>query len=169
MAIARDLTARFGTPAAVTCQLVTTVPLRCTATLADGTVLPIAIEHGKTEYGWRVDGIVIEAKPIVGFVEAGLASVHVSQAVDCGPPVQVIQPGERLVCKLAGGGAAFVAIAPGGEASLELALDPAAAAARTELLSADRDRELTRQSLELETLAGESDGEEEVPADAGVP
>jgi hypothetical protein len=169
-AIASDLSARFGT-SVVSCVLLAGVmPLKCIAKLADGTELPIAIEHRKTEWEWRVDGLVIDTKPIVSFVQTGLAGVHVNQTVDCGPPVIVIQPGERVVCKLAGGGAAFVAIDKHGEASLELALDPASAAARTELLSADRDRELTKQSKELETLAGESDGEEAVPAvDGGVP
>ncbi len=172
-AIARDLTARFGTPVTARCLVLTVVPLQCTAQLGDGTELPIAIEHARKEWGWRVDGRVIETKPVVAFVQEHLAAIHVTQAVDCGAPVQVVKPAERLVCKLAGGGAAFVMFAPDGEASIELALDSASAAARTELTSTDRDRELTKQSSELETLAGESDGEEAVPAagsgDAGVP
>lgn len=171
--IARDLTARFGTPVTARCLLLTVVPLKCTAKLGDGTELPIAIEHARREWGWRVDGRVIETKTVVTFVQQHLANIHVTQAVDCGAPVQVIQPADRLVCKLAGGGAAFVAFAPDGEASIELALDPASAAARSELTSSDRDRELTKQSSELESSAGDSDGEDEVPAsssdDAGVP
>lgn len=169
-AIARDLTARFGTLVTTRCLTLTVVPLKCTATLSDGTELPIAIEHTKADWGWRVDGIVIEARAIAAFVEAGLAGVGVEQAVDCGPPIQVIEPGERVVCKLAGGGAGFVEIAGDGTASLELALDAASAAARMELSSADRDRDLIKQSKDLERLAGESDGEEAVfTADAGVP
>lgn len=177
-AIARDLTARFGTPVTARCLVLTVVPLKCTAKLGDGTELPIAIEHTRSEWGWRVDGRVIETKPVVAFVQEHLAAIHVGQAVDCGAAVQVVKPSERLVCKLAGGGAAFIAFAPDGDASIELALDPQSAAARTELTSSDRDRELTKQSSDLETLAGESDGEEAVdnrapPAagsgDAGVP
>jgi hypothetical protein len=172
-AIARDLTARFGTPVTARCVVLTVVPLKCTATLGDGTELPIAIEHARKEWGWRVDGRVIETKSVVQFVQEHLANIHVTQAVDCGTPVQVVKPSEQLVCKLAGGGAAFIAFAPDGEASIELALDPASAAARMELTSSDRDRELTKQSAELESRAGDSDGEEAVPAsssaDAGVP
>jgi hypothetical protein len=172
-AIARDLTARFGTPVSARCLVLTVVPLKCTARLADGTELPIAIEHARKEWGWRVDGRVIETTSVVTFVQQHLANVHVTQAVDCGSPVQVIPLQDRLVCRLAGGGAAFVSFAPDGDASIELALDPASASARMELTSSDRDRELTKQSSELESRAGESDGEDEVPAssgdDAGVP
>jgi len=168
-AIASDLSARFSTQVNVSCDVIVLYTIGCTAKLADGTELPIAIEHGKTEYGWRVDGIVIDSKAIVSYVQDGLAAVHVTQAVDCGPPVQVIKRGALIVCKLAGGGAAFVALAADGQASLELELDPAAAAARSELQSSDKDRELTTQSSELESLAGETDGEEEVVTDAGVP
>lgn len=153
--------------------MLTVVPLKCTATLGDGTELPIAIEHARTEWAWRVDGRVVETKAVVTYVQHHLANIHVTQAVDCGPPVQLIQPADRLVCKLAGGGAAFVAFARDGEASIELALDPASAAARMELESSERDRELTTQSADLESRAGESDGEDEVAApssdDAGVP
>lgn len=166
-AIARDLTARFGTSVAVRCDAVGTFPLACTGKLPDGTELPIAITHTKHAWDWHVDGVVVDTQAVVSFVQDGLASVRVEQAVDCGSRIQVIPHGDRVVCKLAGGGVAFVAFAPDGSASLELALDPAAAAARTELMTADKDRELAAQSKELETLAGESDGEE-ATGDAGV-
>lgn len=167
--IAADLSARFGTSVTAHCVMLTVVPLKCTAKLADGTELPIAIEHAPTEWQWHVQGRVVESAPVVRFVKDGLASVHADQTVDCGPRVQVIKRGDRLVCKLGGGGAAFVELDATGAASLELALDAAAASARTELTSADREHDLTKQSKELEPLAGESDGEEAVPADAGVP
>ncbi len=167
--ISADLGARFSTSVTTRCLMLTVVPLKCIATLADGTELPIAIEHARTEWQWHVDGVVIEAAPIVAYVEEGLAGLHVAQQVDCGSRIQVIKRGDRVVCKLAGGGAAFVDIAPDGSTSLELALDAATATVRTELTSADRDRELTKQSKDLEPLAGQSDGEEAVAADAGVP
>jgi len=102
------------------------------------------------------------------FVEDALASVHAVQMVDCGRPVQVLRTGESLVCKLGGGGVALVSIAADGEATVELELDVAAAAARTELTTPDRERELVQQSKALEDLGGETDGEEATP-DAGVP
>lgn len=168
-AISADLGARFGTSVTTRCLMLTVVPLKCTATLGDGTELPIAMDHARTEWRWHVDGVVIETAPIVAYVEEELAGIHVAQAVDCGRRIQVIKRGDRVVCKLAGGGAAFVDIAPDGSTSLELALDAEIAEARTELTSADRDRELTKQSTDLERLAGQSDGEEAVAADAGVP
>lgn len=169
-AIERELATRFGTQVTTACTFAGAFPVRCIAKLADGTELPIAIENAsKDEWGWRVDGTVVETAQIVAFVTDGLAAMHVPQAVDCGAKLQVIKPGERVVCKLASGGAAFVAIAPDGSTTLELALDPQAAAARTELVTADRDRELAEQSKALEPLSGATDGEEAVVADAGVP
>lgn len=167
-AIARDLTARFGTSVTARCLLAGAVPVKCSAKLGDGTALPIAIENAsKTEWGWRVDGRVIETKAIAAYVQEGLADVHVTETASCGAPIQVIKPGERIVCKLSGGGAAFVDIAADGSTSLELALDSVSAAARMELVTPDSERELTKQSKALEPLAGESDGEGPM-ADAGV-
>jgi hypothetical protein len=74
-----------------------------------------------------------------------------------------------VACTLSGGGAAFVQVAADGSTTLELALDKASAAARTELVTPERDRELTLQSKRLEDLEGESDGEEAVAGDGGVP
>lgn len=169
-AIARDLTARFGTPATVTCTLAAAIPVRCDATLADGTKLPIAIENvgEKAEWGWRVDGLVIETKQIVELVQAELATLRVQQTATCGMPIVVIAPGDRIACTLSGGGAAFVRIESDGTSSLELALDAASAAARTELVTPDRDRQLIEQSKALEVLEWESDGEEAIPTDGGV-
>ena len=167
--IARDLGTRFGTSARVHCEIALGVPAKCTGTLADGTELPIAIENtSKEEWGWKVNGRVVETKLVRPFVEDALASVHATQTVDCGRPVQVLRAGESVVCKLGGGGVALVAIAEDGEATVELELDPAAAEARTELMTPDRERELSQQSKALENLGGETDGEEATP-DAGQP
>jgi hypothetical protein len=166
--IAHDLGARFGTPATVHCEIVLGVPVQCTAKLADGTELPLALDNAnKDEWGWKVKGRVVETKLVVPYVSEALASVHAYQTVDCGRPVQLLPPGDAVVCKLGGGGVALVSFADDGEASVELELDPAAAAARTELVTPDRERELAQQSKALESLGGETDGEEPTP-DAGV-
>jgi hypothetical protein len=168
--IARDLTARFATPVTVTCTMSGPVPVRCLATLADKTELPIALEEAsKAEWGWHIDGLLIESGPIVQYVQEQLASLKIAQTATCGPRVQAIKPGERVSCTLSGGGAAFVTVAADGSTSLELALDTDAAAARSEPVTPERDRELTARSAALEDLEGESDGEEEVTGDGGVP
>jgi hypothetical protein len=168
--IARDLTARFGTPVTVACTVAAGAPVACTATLADKTTMPIAIENAsKEEWGWRIDGRVIESKTIAAYVEGELAALKISETVTCGPPVQVVKPGERISCTLSGGGAAFVHVAADGSTTLELALDKDSAAARAELVTPDRERALTEQSKRLEDLEDESDGEEAVATDGGVP
>ncbi len=172
--IARDLTARFATPVTVSCTKSGPVPVRCTAVLydktPDRTELPIALEEAnKSEWGWHIDGIVIDGKAIASYVQEQLASLGLAQTATCGGPIQAIQPGERVSCSLSGGGAAFVTVAADGATSLELALDKESAAARSEPVTPARDHELTARSAALEDLEGESDGEEAVPADGGVP
>jgi hypothetical protein len=174
MSIAQDLGARFGTSATVHCESALGVPAKCKATLADGTELPIAISNASaTEWGWNVDGVVVERAVVQPYVESSLASVHASQTVDCGRPVQVIRAGDQIACKLGAGGVALVTVRADGSTSLELDLDPASAIARTELPSPDRDRELERESKALENRGVEGrvdiDEEAETPPspDAG--
>jgi hypothetical protein len=167
--IARDLTARFRTSVTASCTQLMSAPLRCTAVLADGTELPIALETAATdEWGWRVDGLVVEARALVEYVEGELSSLGVAQTAACGESLQVVEPGGRVSCTLSGGGVAFVTLDAGGQPSLELALDAAAAAARSELVTPDRARALEQQSRALQYLEWESDGEDSVAVDGGV-
>ncbi len=166
--IARDLTAKLGEPIAASCEMVMKLPAKCEATLADGTKLPIEIKSEGNEWAWRVAGRVVESAPIVAYVNASLGDLHVAQQANCGPRVVFVAQGDRIGCKLSGGGMAFVQFAPDGTTSLELALDAATAAARGEVVTPVRDRELSVTSRALEPLEGESDGEEEVPGDGGV-
>jgi hypothetical protein len=169
-AIARDLTARFSTPVTASCALIAgTIAAKCEASLADGTRVPIEVGTDHEDWTWRVAGIVVEQKPMTDYVSDALADLHVDQKVDCSPAVHVVQPGDRIACKLSGGGLAFVRVAADGTASLELELDPHAAAARGEIVTPQRDSELVKISRGLEGLEGESDGEEEATPDGGVP
>jgi hypothetical protein len=169
-AIARDLTARFGTSVTVTCRTLAGAPTGCSAKLADGTSMSIVMENAsKDEWGWRIDGRVIESKTIAAYVQEQLATIGGKQTAACGPPIAVVKAGDRIACALSGGGVAFVQIAPDGTTTLELDLDATSAAARAEPVTPERERELTTRSKALETLEWESDGEEQVPADAGVP
>ncbi|NVB81586.1 MAG: hypothetical protein HOV81_24545 [Kofleriaceae bacterium] len=143
-------------------------PIKCEATLEGGTKLPIDIKGEGKEWVWHVAGIVVETKPVAEWVNSELSALNIPQTADCGPKVVVLQDGERVACKLTGGGVAFVAVAKDGEASLELELDAEAAAARGETVTPERDREILTISKDLEGLEGQSDGEEEVPGDAAV-
>lgn len=167
--IARDLTAKLGEPVAATCVMIQNLPAKCEAALADGTKLPIAIESEGKEWAWHVAGRVVESAPIVAYVNATLADLKITQQASCGPRIVFIEPGGRVGCKLSGGGMAFVRVAVDGTTSLELDIEPASAAARGEVVTPERDRELTTISKALESLEGESDGEEAVPPDGGVP
>jgi hypothetical protein len=167
-AIARELTARFSAPVTAECAVMVGMTARCEAHLADGTKLPIAVTSERSEWVWRVNGIVVEQSALTEFVQASLAELHLDQKVDCSPAVHVLAPGDRTTCKLSGGGLAFVQIAADGNARLELALDGAAAAARGEPVTPQRDQELLKISRDLDGRAGATDGEEEVGRDAGA-
>lgn len=157
-------------PVTVTCFVTLAVPTGCSAKLADGTALPIVVDGDGDADGWtwRVDGVVVESAPVVTYVQDALARLGVAQGVSCGPPLQVVPAGDRIACSLSGGGAAFVQVAADGSTSLELALDPGGAAARSEAVTPDREAALLDLSRALEVVRGESDGEEEVSLDGGV-
>jgi hypothetical protein len=168
IAIAHDLTARFGVTVNADCAVLVGMNAQCEASLADGTKLPISVKGERGDWVWHVSGVVVEQPALTEFVAAALAEIHVDQKVDCTPAVHVVQPGERTTCKLSGGGLAFVQIAADGNAKLELELDAQAARARGEPVTPERDRELIKISKDLEGRAGASDGEEEVTGDGGV-
>lgn len=169
-AIARDLTARFATPVTASCVLIAgAIAAKCDAALGDGTKIPIEVGTDHRDWTWRIAGIVVEQRAITDYVSEELGGVHVDQKVDCSPAVHVVQPGDRIACKLSGGGLAFVRVAADGTATLELALDPQAAAARGEIVTPQRDHELVKISKGLEGLEGDSDGEEEAILDGGLP
>jgi hypothetical protein len=166
--IARDLTERLNVPVSASCTLIAGMASKCEASLGDGTKIPIEVKSDKKDWVWRVAGIVVEEQEIASHVKSALGDLHIDQRVDCAPHVHVVAPGDRIACKLSGGGLAFLQIAADGSASLELALDPAAATARGELVTPDKERQLFEVSKSLEAREGQSDGEDEVPADAGT-
>jgi hypothetical protein len=166
--IARDLTAKLGTPVTASCTALMGIA-RCDAALADGTKIPIEVKSEGKEWAWRVVGLVVETAPIVTYLDATLADMKTGQRASCGPRAVFVEPGGRIACKLSGGGIAFVRVDANGNTSLELDIDPAAATARSEPITPDRARQLTTISHALENVEGESDGEEELPADGGVP
>ncbi len=153
-AIARELTARWQTPLAVHCEL----PMpACHVELPDGSVLPVRLAPDRSGWTWQLVDRVVDTQPIARYVEAMLADLHVAQTASCGARVRRVAAGERLACPLSGGGTAFVEIGNDGALSVELALDHAAAAARGEPLSPEREHELDQKSRALDHGA---DGDE---------
>ena len=165
-AIARSLTARFGIPVAVACDMA--VP-HCEAKFFDGTKLPIQVRSEGKDVVWRIAGMVVDTARIVTRVNTELTELGVAQRASCGTRIQLVKPGDRIGCKLSGGGMAFARVTADGTTSLEIALDAATAAARGETVTPARDQELAKMSRGLEALDGESDGEEALPRDGGVP
>jgi len=126
----------------------------CRAFVGD-TMLSIAVKNERGAWAWHVEGRVVQTAPIVTRIEGELADLRVAQTADCGGAVVRVADGEQLVCKLSGGGAAFVRIGNDGTVGLELAIDPAAAAVRRE-----EARDLTKTSRDLERLPGDEEEEE---------
>ncbi len=157
-AIAYDLSARVGAPVAAHCGSIAGVPLVCHARLPDGEV-KIRVTSAGGAWEWHVDDR-IDTAPVQAYVEGVLGDLGIAQTVRC----PALPRQRRITCPLSGGGVALVEVAAGGQLSLELELDPAAANART---SASADRDLARMSHALERLEDDDEGDEP-PGDGGV-
>ena len=111
----------------------------------DGTKIPIEVKSDKKDWAWRVAGIVVDQQAITEHVKSRAhRSACRSDASIARQPCMSSAAGDRIACKLSGGGLAFLQIAADGNASLELALDPASAAARGELVTPEKETRAVR-------------------------
>ncbi len=94
-------------------------------------MVPISVDRTADGWSWRVRGLVVRSGTIEAYLAAELADLGAAQAVACGPPVHVIEAGDRIACTLANGGTAFAIVRADGSFSTEIELDPKAAEART--------------------------------------
>jgi len=161
-AIARDLTARFGAAPVVHCASIFGYPRGCSATL-DGERFGIRVRDVGRTWRWQVLGLVVTMAPIEAYVRGVLDDLGATQGVACGARVRHVAPNDRVACDLARGGKAFVTIAADGAITLELALDPTAAKARSEPVPG-----LEHRSRALAHTDESDDDEVGVTTDAGV-
>ena len=159
-AIAADLETRLGVAVVTRCGYA--IPM-CSARLPDGTQLPIEVTLSGDSYEWRVRGLVVNAAAIERYLAEELADLGAPQTVRCLPQVRALAEGERLACALQRGGTAFVTVGADGATAVELALDPAAAAARAEVLTPERERDLERASRALADSEDDGDDESDEP------
>lgn len=136
-AVSRTIAAQLHRDMAVTCAAILGLPTRCTATLPDGTALPIALrwDAAARPPGWQIELATpaIATAPIAAYVTDELADLGVTDTARCGPAFVPLPDDLALACALGHGGTAIVALdATGAIVDLELALDPAAAHARTD-------------------------------------
>lgn len=169
-AIETELRQRFGVVLRTRCTAV--VPA-CVARGEDGSTLPIAVTRiAAGGWDWHVAGLVIASAPLEAYLRQEVADMGAPQAVGCGMRIRRVVADERIACELARGGIAFVTIRADGSTSIEVELDPAAAIARAEPVTADRDAALSRASRALEDAPPNAEGVEEEaparPAGAGV-
>ena len=164
-AITDDLQKRLGVGVVTRCGYA--IPM-CSAQLPDGTVLPIEVTIHQDAYDWRVHGLLVATEALETYLVAELADLGAPQTARCLPHVRAIAAAERITCALGNGGTAFVTVRSDGTTSVELALDPAAAAVRAEKLTPVRERALEAASRKLadtdvandndDSDDGESDG-----------
>ncbi len=129
-AIATDLGARLGKPIIARCLEPLGVPVRCTAYLPDGSALPVALRDAGAAWEWAIEGRLVAAAPIEAYVRGVVSDLGAAQGVGCGPGLRRLAAEEQVECRLERGGAAYVTIAADGALSVEVELDPKAAAAR---------------------------------------
>lgn len=86
--------------------------------------------------------------PLEAYVRDELAALGAAQGVRCAPPTS-----DRVECALERGGKAFIDVRSDGTTAVEIELDPAAAAARSEPVSPEREGELVKMSRALDDRA----------------
>lgn len=141
----------------------------CVTLLPDGGALPIVLERIGTSWEWHVDGVVITTDALDRYLREEVADLGAPQDVRCAPRIRRIVPGERIECWLEHGGKAFVVVRLDGSTSVEIVLDAAAAAARSEPVTPANDDALSRTSRSLEDAEEDGEDDDQPPADAGDP
>lgn len=174
-AIDRGLTARFGVPVVTAC---TGLIPPCTTRLPDGSVLPIELAWRSGGWDWWVRGLVITTDQLEAYLRDEVADLGAPQGVRCAPRIRAIAANERVECWLAHGGKAFVDVHADGTTAVEVVLEAAAANARSELVTPERERELEATSRALAKMADDEDEGDDAhddahevpsPPDAGEP
>jgi len=142
-------------------------PKRCAAEVEASPAIEVQVVEGGDGLAWSIDGFVISTLPLAAEIALELDDLGVEAEVDCGPRYLTTEVGARVACTLvlAGGerGAAWARILDDDATfALELALDPAAVAARTAEVD---DAELERRSRALDIGTPDDDA---AGADAGA-
>ncbi len=164
-AIDRGLNERFGVPVVTVC---TGMIPPCTTLLPDGTVLPIELAWRSGGWDWRVHGLVITTDQLEAYLHDEVADLGAAQGVRCAPRIRAIVANERIECSLARGGKAFVDVHADGTTAVELVLDAAAANARSELVTPQRERDLEATSRALAHMA-DTEADDEEPREGPSP
>lgn len=169
--IAEGLTRELGVPVSRVRCPGGPYPKRCAAEVAGSESIEVEVVEGADGFEWSIDGFVISTAPLAAEIAIELDDLGVEAAVDCGPMYVTTAVGERIACTLDLGdglrGAAWARILDEDAAfSLELALDPAAVAARTATADVAELERLSR-ALDVDNPFGDDD-EEGTARDGGV-
>lgn len=126
------------------------LPKVCRARIGEAAI-DVRVADASDGIAWEVDGFVIATAPIEVAVGIELDELGIETTADCGPAYVVTEVGARIACALGTGGAAWARIIDDdGRFALEIAVDAAAAAARTAEID---DAELERRSRALDVAA----------------
>lgn len=136
-------------------------PKRCAAEVAGSPAIEVRVVEGPDGFEWSIEGFVISTRPLAAEIAIELDDLGVEAAVDCGPPYVTTEVGARVACTLdlGGGlrGAAWARIIDEDATfALELALDPAAVAARTATVDVAELERLSR-ALDVDDPSGDDD------------
>src|SRR5262249_24967675 len=139
------------------CHGIVGIPIACHAKLPDGSDVRIRVTSAAGAWEWQLEDR-IDTAAVQAYVDGVLGDLGLAQTARCPP----LSRERRIACALSGGGVAFVDVAASGQLSLELALDAAAATARS---VPTPQRDLVRMSRALQRLDDEDD---EPPEDGGI-
>ena len=154
--IAKALGARLGVPVVANCL----GWVACSVRMPEGDRIPIVTWPAAGGWEWRVDGLLVTSDVLETYLRDEVAAMGAAQDVRCAPKLRRIAANDRVECWLANGGKAFVTVRADGSTSVEVALDKAAADARSEVITPARDEQMGKTSRALEHAEG-GDGETE--------
>jgi hypothetical protein len=169
--IAEGLARELGVPVSRVRCPAGSFPKRCAAEVAGSEAIEVTVVEGADGLEWSIDGFVISTAPLAAEIAIELDDLGVEAEVDCGPRYLTTAVGERVACTLdlGGGlrGAAWARIVDEDATfALELALDPAAVAARTATADVAALEQLSR-ALDVDDPFGDDD-EDGTARDGGV-
>lgn len=152
--LAREVSAQLAalgvTPRSVRCA-----GAECSAELAAGVSVPLALEPRADGVHWRLGAVLVSTAPLERYLAGELAALGLEATPRCGTPFVVLSAPRRLRCGLGAHGVAWVDLQSDGSYSLEVALGAAVA-----------ERERGPALSELEARSRQLDGDDSATDEA---
>lgn len=158
--VSAQLTALGVAPRSVRCD-----GAACSAELAGGQSVPLALEPRADGVHWRLGAVLVSTAPLERYLAGELAALGLEATPRCGASFVVLSAPRRLRCELGAHGVAWVDLRADGSYALEVALGAAVAErergpATSELDARSRQLDRDDEADEAAEIEEEGDGGE---------